>query len=274
MTAPLQLRDRNVLVTGASSGLGLEMARQLARDHGAHPILVARRKDKLDALAVELATFKVKPRVILADMTKPDDVERMFAEATTEPLHAAILNAGVTYFGRTLDHTAAEIASLVATNVTSVIHLTQKIVPYLLARNEQGGVMIVSSMASLQPMPFQAVYGGSKAFITSYGLALAEELRDEDVSLTTFCPGGIATEMMDSAGLSTKYPKGHPMVMNVDECARRAISAFLERKVIYVPGTLNTLAALGASIAPRRLVARLVANDYRGALPTKGGPAS
>ena len=266
----LQLRDRNVLVTGASSGLGLEMARQLARDHHAHPILVARRRDKLEALAKELEGFGVRPKVIVADMTKPADVERTIAEATAEPLNAAILNAGVTYFGKTVEHPVEDIASLVATNVTSVIHLTQRLVPYLLERNEQGALMLVSSLASLQPMPFQAVYGGSKAFVTSYGVALAEELREHDISLTTFCPGGIATEMMDGAGLSTKYPKGHPMIMDVEDCAARALWAMRVRKVMHVPGVLNALAALGATIAPRQLVARLVANDYRGALPKDG----
>jgi hypothetical protein len=229
--------------------------------------LVARRKDKLEALAKELETFGAKPRVIAADMTKPADVERTIAEATATPLHAAILNAGVTYFGKTVDHAVEDVSSLVATNVTSVIHLTQRLMPYLIERKEQGALMLVSSMASLQPMPFQAVYGGSKAFITSYGLALAEELREHDVSLTTFCPGGIATEMMDGAGLSTKYPKGHPMVMDVEDCAARAIWAMRVRKVMHVPGVLNALGALGAKIAPRQLVARLVANDYRGALP-------
>jgi short-subunit dehydrogenase len=266
----LTLADKTVLVTGASSGLGLEMARQLARDFKAHPILVARRKDKLEALAKELEGFGSKPRVVAADMTKPDDVARLFDEATREPLHAAILNAGVTYFGKTLDHSSDDVRALVATNVTSVVQLTQQLVPHLIQRGEQGGVMIVSSMASFQPMPFQAVYGGSKAFVTSYATALAEELRDQPVSVTTFCPGGIATEMMDGAGLSAKYPKGHPMVMEVELCARLALDAMIARKVLFVPGGLNKVAAVAAQVAPRGLVTRLVANDYRGALPSKG----
>ncbi len=266
MTAKLSLEGKTVLVTGASSGLGLEMARQLARDHRANPLLVARRKDRLEALAEELRGFGVTPRVLAADLSKSADLDRCFDEASAAGVDAVILNAGVTYFGHTLGQTTADVAALVATNVNGVVILSQRFVPYLLERGG-GAVMLVSSMAGFQPMPFQAVYGGSKAFVTSYGLALSEELRGKDVSVTVFCPGGIATEMTDTSGLSAKYPKGHPMVMDVEPCAKRALSAMIARHRLSVPGGLNKIAAFFAQIGPTRLVTRLVANDYRDALP-------
>jgi hypothetical protein len=263
----LSLEGKKVLVTGASSGLGLEMARQLARDHKAHPVLVARRRERLVALAEELRAHGVSPEVVAADLSKPEDLERCFGEATALGVDAVILNAGVTWFGRTLEHPLPDVTNLVATNVTAVVSLCQRFVPWLLAKGTSGAVMLVSSMAGFQPMPFQAVYGGSKAFVTSYGLALSEELRDRDVSVTVFCPGGIATEMMESAGFSTKYPKGHPMVMDVEPCARLALGAMIARKRVFVPGGLNKVAAFFAQVSPTKLVTRLVANDYRGALP-------
>ncbi len=266
MAPKLVLQDKSIVVTGASSGLGLEMARQLARDHKAHPVLVARRKDRLEILAEELRAFGVRPRVVVADLSRPADVDRLFEEATREPVDGFICNAGVTFFGHTLEHKSEDVSSLLATNVGSVVSLTQRAVPYLLERGG-GGVMLVSSMAGFQPMPFQAVYGGSKAFVTSYGLALSEELRGQSVSVTVFCPGGIATEMMDTAGLSSKYQKGHPLVMDVEPCAALALSAFVARKRIAVPGGLNKVAAFFAQMSPTRIVTRLVANDYRGALP-------
>lgn len=265
----LDLRGRHVLVTGASSGLGLEMARQLARDHGAHPVLVARRKDRLEALAGELSRHGVRADVVAADMTRRDDVERTLAEATARPLAAAILNAGVTYFGHEVDHEFDAAAALVLTNVLSVVQLSQGLARHWSGHADPRALMLVSSMAGFQPMPFQAVYGGSKAFVTSYGHALAEELRGSNVSVTTFCPGGIATEMIENAGLSVKYGAEHPMVMPVERCAREAIAAMLARKIAHVPGVLNKVAAVAAQLAPRPVTTWAVGNDFRGALAAR-----
>ncbi len=266
----LSLRDQRVLVTGASSGLGLEIARQLARDFGAHPVLVARRKDRLEELATELEKLGRRPEIVPADLTRADDVERTFAEATRQPLAAAVLNAGVTFFGRAETQPPADAARIVATNVTSLVDLTQRLVPYFVGRGADAGILLVSSMAGFQPMPYQAVYGGSKAFVTHYGLALAEELRDAPLSITTFCPGGIATEMISNAGIDVKYGKDHPMVMAVEPCARLALGAFVAREKLYVPGALNKVAAVAAKLAPKGLVAHLVARDYAEALPKRG----
>lgn len=263
----LSLRDKRVLVTGASSGLGREMARLLAREHHAHPVLVARRKPELESLAHELSLLGTKPEVLVADLSLPDKVESVFSESTASaPLFAAILNAGVTYFGHAREQSPESAAKLVATNVSAVVHLTQRFVPYFCAARA-GAILLVSSMASFQPMPYQATYGGTKAFITSYGRALVEELRDEPVSISVFCPGGIATEMIERAGMGTKYGKGHPMVMDAERCAELALEGFVAQKPLVIPGGLNKVAALAAKMAPSQLTARLVARDYRGALP-------
>lgn len=266
----LDLSNKRVLVTGASSGLGLEMARQLARDHKAHPILVARRRDRLDALAKELATFSVQPEVIPADMNRAEDRERVFRESTASaPLAAAILNAGVTYFGHAVDQSIENAAALITTNVTAVVDLTLRYVAYFKKRNDGGGILLVSSMASFQPMPYQATYGGSKAFVSSFGQALSEELANDALSVTTFCPGGIATDMIESAGMSEKYSKDHPMVMAVEPCAKLALDAFVRRDRVFIPGALNKLTALSSKLAPMSLVTKLVARDYREVLPKK-----
>jgi len=266
----LDLSNKRVLVTGASSGLGLEMARQLARDHKAHPILVARRRDRLADLAKELEQLGASPELIAADMTRADDRARVFAETTERaPLAAAILNAGVTFFGRAVEQGRESVDGLIATNVTAVVDLSLRYVSYFKQRGDGGGLLLVSSMASLQPMPYQATYGASKAFVTSFGQALAEEHAGDALSVTTFCPGGIATDMIESAGMSEKYNKDHPMVMAVEPCARLALGAFVRRERVYVPGALNKLTALSSKLAPMSLVTKLVARDYRDVLPKR-----
>lgn len=257
-----------MLVTGASSGLGLEMARQLARDHGAHPILVARRREKLESLRDELKAYGVQPLVLAADMTRPDEVERLFEESTRQvELYGAILNAGVTYFGHALDQKPTDFEALVQTNVTSTVRLTNAYVRYLQERRQGGGVMLVSSVAGVSPLPYQAAYGATKAFLNSYGQALAEEVRGSGVSVSVFVPGGIATEMMEKSGLTTSSKSLTAFLMAPDRCARLALEGFRQRKIFFVPGPFYQLTAIVSRLAPQTLVTRQAANIYRGSLP-------
>lgn len=187
----MEFRGRHVLITGASSGLGLAMAKELARTHGAHLVLVARRRDRLEALREELEkSYGVQVAVIVADMTRSEDVERVFQEATAgRELYAAILNAGVTFFGHALEIPAGELEALIQTNVGSTVRLANAFARHLIERKNGGGVMLVSSVAGVSPLPYQAAYAASKAFLNSYGQALAEELRGSGVSISTFVPG-------------------------------------------------------------------------------------
>jgi short-subunit dehydrogenase len=273
MKARMQFEGRWVLVTGASSGLGLEMARLLARDHRASLVLVARRADRLIALKRELETsYGVSAQVVVADLSSEDDVARVFREATAgKQLYAAILNAGVTYFGESVDLAWDECKRMLHTNIHAVTQLTQLCIPYLLERGEGGGLMLVASMAGLTPVPYQSVYSGTKAFVIALGQGLWHELKGKNVSITTFVPGGIATEMTDTAGLSGYFGHGGPMIQRSEACARDALSAFERRKDIYVPGLFNQVGALAGKVLPRRLLVGLVASEYRKALVLKKG---
>ena len=267
----LDLSGKYTLVTGASSGLGLEMARIIARDHHGHLVLVARRIDRLEALAGELReAHKVDVVCIQADMTKREDVTRTFEEATRgRAVTAAILNAGVTYFGRGLDHDFEHFEAMLATNVTSVVWLTQRFSHHILEKSPGGGVMIVSSLAGTTATPYQAAYSGTKAFLNNFGMALAEELIDEPVSVTVFVPGGIATEMGDKSGLSRKFKKGDVGMMDVDVCARRAIEGLVRRERFVVPGALNAFNDFILRFAPRAFASAMAARIYRDALLPK-----
>lgn len=261
----MNFRDRWILVTGASSGLGEEMARQLAAA-GAHLVLVARRRERLAQLQTELeAAHGTRCLVVAADLSQPQDIERVFTEASARAdIHAVILNAGITHFGRHQELCWQQVNDLIATNVTGLLHLAHYFLPGLLARNDGGGLLLVSSMAGLVPTPYQAAYSGSKAFLCNFGQALAQELGGHDVSVTVFCPGGIDTAMTRNSKLD--YFTGTPFLQSVEDCAADGLAALRERRPLHVPGRLNRLQLFLTRLAPRPLVARLTRDTYRRAL--------
>jgi hypothetical protein len=265
MNQMLELRGRWTLITGASSGLGMELARHIAKEHGGHVVLVARRRDRLEALAEELRSrYGVQAACVTADLSRPEDVERLFTEATSgRDIHAVILNAGVTYWGEAMKLGWSEFQAMLDTNVTSLVRLTSLFVPYLVERGTHGGMMFVSSVAGLIPVPYQAAYSGTKAFITSYGQCLAQEVRPKGVSVTVFAPGGISTELLVNSGLSNRFKAGDLGVMSPEACATHAVRAFMRRKELYVPGLINQGLALAARVLPRGFLAQRTAAIYR-----------
>jgi uncharacterized protein len=261
---PLELKQRWILVTGASSGLGREMARQLAQRHGANLVIVARRKDKLDELAAELEqSQRVSVRVIAADLSREGEAERVFEEATREvALQGAILNAGVTHFGNWDELGWDEFQKMLALNVTSVVRLTTLLMPYFEQRRENGGLLLVSSMAGMMPIPYQSAYSATKAFLVNFGCSLHHEMYPRGVSVTTFVPGGIQTEM--TAG--QRFNDLRAWLMPVDRCALEAITAFQARAYLHCPGITNRFGSVLSRLLPQRFFIAQVAAQYRRSL--------
>jgi uncharacterized protein len=266
----LELNGRWVLVTGASSGLGREMARDLAKRHSANVILVARRRERLEELRLELeGKYKVAARVITADLAKREDVDRVFTEATNgADVQAVVLNAGITHFGHHHDLSWEEFEKMLDTNVKSVARLTHHFIPYLLGKDQAGAIMLVTSLAGLQPLPFQTAYSSTKAFLTTFGLGLNHELAGKNISITTFAPGGIATEMTESNGLAAHFGKSM-QIQAAALVAREAVDAIVQRRYLYVPGQLNRFQLFLPRLLPRRLVGRVLANTYQKALEAR-----
>lgn len=265
----LDFKDKWILITGASSGLGYEMARQLALNHGANLILVARRSDKLNQLKEELSVKgNSEIRVIIADLSLPEDIDRVVRESIADQkLDFAILNAGITYFGKHSELQQEEFDRLLQTNITGTVHMTNHLVKYFENSKADSGIMFISSMAAFFPVPYQAVYSGTKAFLMSFANALAFELENPKFKITVFAPGGIATEMTDG----DKFSQLRGWLMPVGQAAKEAIYAMGNKKFSYIPGFTNRLGYRFMRAVPAKFIIKTMSKVYGKALSlTKG----
>lgn len=263
----MQLRHTTTLVTGASAGLGREISRLIVREQAGSVIGVARRKERLDELVEEFRTAPgSEVTAIAADLSTADGVHRCFDEATKQRIDGVILNAGITFFGKAVTQTEESIQSVIATNVTGLSLLAARFAKYFVDNQIPGRMMLVSSMSGFSPMPYQAVYGATKAYVISLGLALREELRNTGATVTVFCPGGITTEMSEYSRLGETFGPDHASMMDAVTCARYAVKAYLGRGDIAVPGPSNWLTSVVQRAAPQGLVTRAIERIYRGAL--------
>jgi uncharacterized protein len=264
---PMELRGRWVLVTGASSGLGREMAKILAVRYGAHLLLVARREDRLKELARELEqSAGVKVDLCVADLSKLEDVDRVIEAATTgRELFGAILNAGVTHFGKYSELTWDAFRSMLDTNVTATVRMATALIPAL--ERHGGGLMIVSSMAGMHPVPFQTHYSSTKAFLVHFGVGLWHELQGRNVSVTSYLPSGVVSEM--TSGERFNALRG--WLMPVEQAASEGVEAFRNRKYLHISGFTNRVGSVFARMLPQRFATALVAAQYRNALKKQSG---
>jgi uncharacterized protein len=261
----MSFRGRWVVVTGASSGLGRSMATLLAREHGANIIPVARRAERLETLKRELeASAGVQVVPIAADLSRTEEVDRVIREATSgRSLYGVILNAGTTHFGRFEELTWKDFETMLNTNVRGVVRMATELLPRLESQEAPGGLMLISSASGgLWPVPYQTAYSATKAFLRTFGECLCYELEGRPVSVTTFAPGGIATEQ--TAGERFKPLRG--WLMDVDRAAKEGVEAFRRRKRVHVPGVVYGWGSSAISVLPRRIIVGGIAAVYRGAL--------
>jgi hypothetical protein len=260
----MDLRGQWVWVTGASSGIGKEIATQLAREHQANVILTARRADRLQALADEIeAKAGTKARVLAGDMGDPADLDRVLGEVReVAPLAGAVLNAGITHFGKHTELDWRDFQAMLQLNVASTVRATTELVRHFEQRRDPARILLVTSMAGFVPVPYQSAYSGTKAFLNSWGAAFAQELDGSNVSLSIFAPGGVATEM--TAG--DKFAPLSRWLAPAEEVAREAIDVLRNGGVLYVPGLMNRLGLFMTRLVPRALLLKQVGETYRKAL--------
>ncbi|MCF2514739.1 SDR family oxidoreductase [Sphingomonas sp. G124] len=244
------------LITGASAGLGVDFARQLSAK-GKRLVLVARRKDRLDALAAELGNA----RSIGEDLSLPGAIDRLMAELAAHGEHVELLinNAGFGLTGRFAELDGKRQRQMIDLNCGTLTELAYVVLPGMVERRS-GAILNVASTAAFQPGPGMAVYFATKAFVLSFSEALHEEVKRHGVIVSALCPGPTATEFGEVAGFK---PSGPSAKLFVDMAAvsasvvRAGLAGLEKRQAIVVPGMINKATAQAHRFFPRSWVRRI-----------------
>lgn len=256
MNAPTSL-GKTALVTGASGGIGFELAKLFARD-GYNLVLVARGEDKLNAVKSGLEEkFGISARVIAMDLSNPsapDDISRQLQEGGV-PVHTLVNNAGFTVFGPFAENEWRKEQELLQVNIVALTHLTKLFLPGMVERGE-GRVLNVASTAAFMPGPLMAAYYASKAYVLSFSEAVAEELRGTGVTVTALCPGITATGFQKRGEMEGSRLIESGRMMDAKTVARAGYGAMMKGQPMVVPGASNRLLVEALRLAPRRVIAR------------------
>jgi hypothetical protein len=247
------------LVTGASSGIGLSLARRFAAD-GHDLVLVARSAGKLDELARELrAANGVGVTVIPADLAKPGAAAELAGELERRGIAVDVLvnNAGYGLFGAFTETDLATELAMIQVNIVALTELTKRLLPAMVARR-RGRVLNVASTAAFQPGPLMAVYYATKAYVLSFSEALAEELDGSGVTVTALCPGPTASGFQAAAQLEASKLVAGKKLPDADSVAKVGYDALWKGRRVVIPGTNNWILAQSVRFLPRNTVARIV----------------
>lgn len=251
------------LVTGASAGIGVALARELAAG-GANLLLTARRKERLQQLAQELsATHQIRTEVFAADLAQPDAPQQIFAFTLAKQIEIDLLvnNAGFGSYGEFATAETQRLLDMVQVNCGAVAHLTRLYLPQMLQRR-RGDILIVASTASFQAVPFISIYAATKAFDLLLAEGLAEEARPFGVRICALCPGSTQSEFHEvagQAGLSAAMKNQE----TAEKVARVGLRALAAGKSYVISGTGNYLGAHSQRLVPRRWVTRITAKMFR-----------
>lgn len=246
------------LVTGASGGIGEELARLFAAD-GHDLVLVARSRDKLARLAAELEdAHGVSARVVASDLSRADSPREIFEELSGAgvAVDALVNNAGFGSYGLFAETDLEQELELLQVNVAALTHLTKLFLPAMLGRR-RGYVLNVASTAAFQPGPLMAVYYASKAYVLSFSEALSNECEGTGVRVSALCPGPTETGFVAAAGMgdSKLFDRGAMSARAVAEAGYRGL---LDGRRVVIPGLRNNLLARSIGLFPRGLVTKVV----------------
>ena len=240
------------LVTGASAGLGVEFARQLAK-RGQRLVLAARRKDRLEALAAELGNA----RAVAIDLAEPGSTARLVAaiEAEGEQVELLVNNAGFGLKGRVAELDPARLREMIDLNVGSLTDLCRAIASGMIERRS-GAILNVASTAAFQPGPGMAVYFATKAYVLSFTEALHEELKPHGIKVSALCPGPTRTEFGAVAGFGENGSFDR-MSMDAGSVVRAGLKGLDRNRAVVVTGLFNKIGAASTRFIPRPIIRKI-----------------
>ena len=256
------------LVTGASSGIGEEFARQLAR-RGYDIVLVARREDRLALLATSLgAVHNVSTEVIPADLTKKGDVAMVERRLGAGDIHVLVNDAGVGSVGEFAQLPLDREIEQVDLNVRALLRLTHAALGSMIQR-KKGAILNVASMAGYQPVPYNATYAATKAFVLNFSEALHEEAKQHGIVVTCLCPGPVRTEFQHAAGIKPERMRGRLVLRymagtSAVDVVASALEGMEAGKAVVIPGAANRAIVEAAQALPRSVVRRLAGVAFEG----------
>lgn len=249
------------LVTGASAGIGVAIARKLAAG-GTHLVLTARRRDRLDELAAELsAKHQIRTEVIAADLSQPEAPEKIYSGTRQKGIEIELLinNAGFGQYGELPTVETQRLLDMVQVNCVAVVHLTRLFVADMVARG-RGDILILASTASFQEVPYISTYAATKAFDLLFAEGLAEEMKPHGIRVCALCPGSTESEFHVVAGQEKFTMKQQE---TAEKVARTGLQALAAGKSYVISGFRNYLGAQSQRLVPRRLVSKIAAGMFR-----------
>ena len=249
------------LITGASAGIGMALARELAAG-GTNLVLTARRRDRLEGLAGELsAKHGIRALVCVADLGQPLGPQQIFSftEENKIAIDLLVNNAGFGAYGEFHKLPLERLIEMTQVNVTAVVHMTHLYLPEMIARGA-GDILIVASTAAYQAVPYISTYAATKAFDLLFAEGLAEEVRRYGVHVCALCPGSTETEFFQVAG-QRNHSRAAPET--AEKVAHVGLEALAAGKASVISGFANWLGAETVRLVPRRLVARIAGGIFR-----------
>ena len=263
MARTKDFHGRWALITGASAGIGVALARELAT-HGAKFILTARRKDRLDALSAELTEKGAEVRTVLADLNDANAPQQIYdaTEGAGIPVDILIDNAGLGQFGAFHANPLEQELSQVRVNCEAVVHLARLFVPRMIERR-RGWILITASTASFQPLPYFSTYAATKAFDRFFAVGLAHELERFGIKVTALCPGPTESEFFDVARAAA-LRRG---IQSAEDVARIGIAALARGKRTAITNFAGKSTAFAARLFPTGLIAYFVERFARPSPP-------